>query len=50
MNEEYKYRTTAGTGTGDFRDRGSKFLAYSYPIHSPADVNERLQQLKKEHP
>ena len=45
-----KYKTLAGTGTSDFRDRGSKFLGYAYPISSPQDVKERVQALKKEHP
>ena len=50
MTDTNKYITIATPGTGDFRDRGSKFLAYSYPISSVADVKERLQFLKKEHP
>ncbi len=50
MTDTNKYTTIAATGTGDFRDRGSKFLAYAYPIVSPADVKEKLQVLKKEHP
>jgi len=45
-----KYTTIAASGTGDFRDRGSKFLAFSYPIASVADVKDKLQTLKKEHP
>lgn len=45
-----KYKTISGTSTGDFRDRGSKFLAYAYPVASAADVKEKLQALKKEHP
>ncbi|MES2703936.1 MAG: YigZ family protein [Bacteroidota bacterium] len=45
-----KYTTIAAPGTGDFRDRGSKFLAYAYPIATVADVKEKLQLLKKEHP
>ncbi len=49
MTDIHKYKTLAGTGTGDFRDRGSKFLAYSYSVTSAADVKERLQALKKEH-
>jgi uncharacterized YigZ family protein len=48
--EVTKYKTIAGQGTGDFRDRGSKFLAYAWPVKCPADVKERLQFLKKEHP
>ncbi len=50
MAAPHKYKTLAGTGTGDFRDRGSKFLAYAYPIQSVQDVKDRLQALKKEHP
>ncbi len=45
-----KYKTIATAATGDFRDRGSKFLAYAYPVATPADVKEKLQILKKEHP
>ena len=45
-----KYKTIAGPGTGDFRDRGSKFLGYAYPVISAAEVKERIQALKKEHP
>ena len=50
MSDTNKYTTINALGTGDFRDRASKFLAYSYPVTSPADVKERLQVLKKEHP
>lgn len=50
MTDTNKYITIAAAGTGDFRDRGSKFLAYSYPVSSAADVKDRLQALKKEHP
>jgi uncharacterized YigZ family protein len=50
MSDTNKYTTINAPGTGDFRDRGSKFLGYSYPVTSPADVKEKLQALKKEHP
>lgn len=50
MTDINKYTTIATNGAGDFRDRGSKFLAFSYPIQTPQDVKERLQVLKKEHP
>jgi uncharacterized YigZ family protein len=45
-----KYTSIATTGLGDFRDRGSKFLAYSYPVSNTQEIKERLQALKKEHP
>ena len=50
MKDQNKYTTIAAPSTGDFRDRGSKFLAYAYPISSPADVKEKIEALKKEHP
>ncbi|MCF8450167.1 MAG: YigZ family protein [Taibaiella sp.] len=45
-----KYTTISAEGRGDFRDRGSKFLAYAYPIVSSQEVKEKLLALKKEHP
>jgi len=50
MEELTKYTTIASSGTGDFRDRGSKFLSYSYPVITAADIKAKLQALKKEHP
>ncbi len=44
-----KFTTISAEGRGDFRDRGSKFLAYAYPIRTAQDVKEKLQALKKEH-
>lgn len=35
---------------GLLRDRGSKFLAYAYPVTTEAEIKDRLQLLKKEHP
>lgn len=49
-NEVYKYKTLEQPVTAEFRDRGSKFIAYGYAISTPADVKEKLQLLKKEHP
>lgn len=50
MDEAYKYKTLDKPHTAEFKDRGSKFLAFSYPVFSQVDIKERLQQLKKEHP
>ena len=50
MDTANKYSTIAAAATGDFRDRGSKFLAFAYPVFTAQDVKERLQALKKEHP
>lgn len=50
MQEIFKYISITAPTTGDFRDRGSKFLAYAYPITKQGDVKEKVQALKKEHP
>lgn len=34
----------------EFRDRGSKFLAYAFPICTTDDFKKRLKELKEEHP
>mgnify|MGYP002085621244 CR=1 FL=1 len=44
------YLTLAAPSTGEFRDRGSKFLAYAWPIRTENDVQSHLEWLKKEHP
>jgi uncharacterized YigZ family protein len=44
------YSTIAQAGTAEFKDRGSKFLAYAYPFKSAAELKPILQALKKEHP
>ena len=44
------YKTIVREGMAEFKDRGSKFLAYAFPIKKTEDFKERLQALKKEHP
>ena len=44
------YRTIDGPVTGEFRDRGSKFLAFAYPIRTEEDAKIHLQTLRGEHP
>jgi uncharacterized YigZ family protein len=44
------YLTIEKPAVGDFRDRGSKFLAFAYPINSESDIKPLLAQLRTEHP
>jgi uncharacterized YigZ family protein len=44
------YRTIQHPAEGIFRDRGSKFLAYAYPIKSDTEIKALVQSLKTEHP
>jgi len=44
------YFTIKAPAEGVFRDRGSKFLAYAYPVISEQEIKEKLVALQKEHP
>lgn len=48
VNDTYKTIHTASEGL--FRDRGSKFIGYAYPLTNEKEVKEFIIQLKKEHP
>lgn len=50
MSEQFFYNTIEKPSSAEFKDRGSKFIAYAFPIQSPDDFKKYLQQLKKEHP
>jgi uncharacterized YigZ family protein len=44
------YKTIEKPSVAEYKDRGSKFLAYAFPIESADDFKKRLKQLKEEHP
>jgi uncharacterized YigZ family protein len=44
------YRTIENPAEGIFRDRGSKFLAYAFPVISETQIKEIVNKLKDEHP
>jgi len=47
---QYDYKTLKNSGYGDYREKGSKFLAYAYAVASEDEVKQHLENLKKEHP
>jgi uncharacterized YigZ family protein len=47
---EDTYHTIEKPSEGLFRDRGSKFLAYAYPLNSENELKNYLAQLKSLHP
>ncbi len=47
---EDTYFTIEKPGEGIFRDRGSKFIGYAYPISSDQDIKDIVAKLKQEHP
>lgn len=50
MNSPSRYKTIAVKESALFSDRGSKFLAYAFPIETAADFKGHLDDIKKEHP
>ncbi len=44
------YKTLQSAGTGEFKDRGSKFLGYAFPVAHEADCQEHVEALRKAHP
>lgn len=43
------YKTIESTSEGIFRDKGSKFIAYAYPIRSEEEVKPLITNLRAEH-
>ena len=46
---EDTYKTIKTPSEGLFKDRGSKFLAYAYPIEHENEIKPLVENLKKEH-
>jgi len=44
------YFTIENTSTAEYKDRGSRFIAYANPCKTAAEFKIQLQGLKKEHP
>ncbi|HAO45945.1 MAG TPA: YigZ family protein [Ferruginibacter sp.] len=49
INEDF-YLTIGKPSNAEFKDRGSKFIAYTFPVETADDFKQQLQLLKKEHP
>ncbi len=50
MDKQEFYQTIEQPAVAEFKDRGSKFLAYAYPISSVDEFKKHLKTLKLEHP
>lgn len=50
MSHLHYYHTIEKTGLAEFKDRGSRFLAYAFPIQDTDDFKRSLEEVKKEHP
>ena len=45
-----KYKTMLGCANAEFKDRGSKFLAYAFGVKDIADIKAKIISVKEEHP
>ena len=43
------YKTIESPTTGEYKEKGSKFIAYAYFVQTEADIKGYLDELKKEH-
>ena len=47
--ETDEYRTLTKVSEGSFKDRGSKFLAFAYPVSTEDEIKDILQDLRKQY-
>ena len=50
MIDQFHFHTIEKTSIAEFKDRGSRFVAFAYPVVSADDCKKNLLLLKKEHP
>jgi uncharacterized YigZ family protein len=50
MQQKEFYNTIGQSSIAEFKDRGSRFIAYAFPIKNAEEFKNHLQLLKKEHP
>jgi uncharacterized YigZ family protein len=42
-----EYRTLSGPAKGSFRDKGSRFLAFAFPVRTESEIKTQLELLRK---
>ena len=46
---EDTYKTIAAPSEGLYKEKGSKFLAFAYPVHNLDEIKTHLEQLRKDY-
>lgn len=49
MTEITTYQTLSNPNQAEFKDKGSRFIAFAYPILSAEDVKKHVETLRQEH-
>lgn len=50
LNSSNSYRTILSTGSGLYKEKGSKFLGFAFSCSTEKQLKENLDKLRKEHP
>jgi uncharacterized YigZ family protein len=50
MNTSDEYQSIVSTSEGEFKDKGSRFLGYAFPVTTVSEIEIHLANLKKSHP
>jgi uncharacterized YigZ family protein len=43
----FSYKTIQAPAEGNYKEKGSKFMGFAFPVQSEAEVKERINELKK---
>ncbi len=49
MHDQYSFRTIASPSEGSYREKGSRFLAFVYPVSSETEISGHLSLLRKKY-
>lgn len=49
MNESDKYKTIKALSHGVFKEKGSRFLAFAYPVSTQEETKAIIEKIRKEH-
>lgn len=49
MAEVFSYKTVVGRSESLYKEKGSKFIGYAFPISSETEFKDELARVKKEH-
>lgn len=45
----FEYNTIATESTGIYKEKGSKFMAFAYPVETVEEIKDRLDQLRRDY-
>ena len=44
---EDTYKEVQNPSSGTYKEKGSKFISYSYPVYTEKDIKDRIEEVKK---